>query len=429
MKHTENLLEFISASPSSFHAVENIINELSKKGFTCLFEGEEWNLSDGGKYYVTRNRSSVIAFVMPQKITKARFMVCASHSDSPCFKVKHIPELEGIYTRINTERYGGVILDSWFDRPLSVAGRVMVRTDDGVKNLLVNVDRDLLLIPHVAIHLENPNNGKAYELTSDLVPLYGGASAKGSFMLDVAEAAGVNKDDIISHELFLYNRQEGSVWGGEGEFISSPRLDDLMCVYSTLAAITEANPTDAVPVMYVADNEEVGSSTRQGAGSTFLYDVLSRICDCMGGDIRIAASQSMMLSADNAHAIHPSKPQLSDPTNKPVINGGIVIKYSAEQRYTTDAVSAAVFRELCRRSDLSLQVFANRSDMRGGSTLGNIALGRVPLLSVDIGVAQLAMHSSYETAGTKDINDMIIAMRSFYETFLSMRDGDVVIKH
>ncbi len=429
MKNCANeMLSFIKASPSCFHAVENITKTLKDKGYTELFEGENWDIVRGGKYFVTRNGSSAIAFAVPQKCDTPKFMVVASHSDSPTFKIKDTPELDGTYTRINTERYGGMILDSWLDRPLSVAGRVMVRTKDGVSTRLVNIDRDLLLIPHVAIHMENPNEGKAYNPASDMVPLYGSASAKGSFMPLIAEAAGAKAEDVISHELFLYCRTEPSVWGAENEYISSPKLDDLECAYSSLVAMCDAKTGGAIRVMFVADNEEVGSGTKQGAGSTFLRDVLSRICDALGGDLRIAAAQSMMLSADNAHAVHPNNPSLADPVHRPEMNKGVVIKYNASQLYTTDAVSAAVFREICARADVPTQVFANRSDKRGGSTLGNISNAQVSMSAVDIGLAQLAMHSSYETAGVRDATYMIAAMKKFFETELTVNGGDVVIK-
>lgn len=428
MKHTENMLKFIKASPSAFHAVENAAKELKNNGYTELFENIVWDISPGGKYFVTRNMSSIIAFEIPKSTNDIKFMVCAAHSDSPTFKIKDIPELEGMYTRVNTERYGGMILDSWFDRPLSVAGRVMVRTKDGVSMRLVNIDRDLLLIPHIAIHMDNPNNGKAYNPASDMVPLCGDAAAKGSFMKNIADATGVLPEDIISHELFLYNRQPYSVWGADNEFISSPKLDDLECVYSALFALTASQNSGAVKVMLVADNEEVGSTTKQGAASTFLRDTLSRICDAFSADIRIAAAKSMLLSADNAHSVHPNNPALADATHKPQMNKGVVIKYNASQLYTTDAISSAVFREICSRADVPLQVFANRSDMRGGSTLGNISNSQVSMSAVDIGLAQLAMHSSYETAGAKDVEYMIAAMKKFYETELTINGADIAIK-
>ena len=428
MNYTENLLGFIEKSPSCFHAVTNIASELRGDGYTELFEYEKWELVPGEKYFVTRNNSSIIAFIIPPKMSKPKFMIVASHSDSPTFKVKDIPELDGVYTRINTERYGGMIFDSWFDRPLSVAGRIMVRSENGVSARLVDIDRDLLLIPHIAIHMDNPNNGKSYNPASDLVPLYGGDSAKGSFIKLIAESAGVAPEDVISHELFLYNRQKSTVWGAENEFVSAPKLDDLGCVYSSLAALKQSKINGAVPVMLVADNEEVGSGTKQGAASTFLYDTLSRICDTFGGDIRVSAAESMLLSADNAHAVHPNAGQLADPTHRPIMNKGIVMKYNASQLYTTDAVSSAVFREICRKADVKVQVFANRSDMRGGSTLGNISNSQVSLSAVDIGLPQLAMHSSYETAGVNDIDDMINAMKMFFETELDVVGGEITIK-
>ncbi len=427
-KCANELLGFIKHSPSCFHAVRNITDELDKNGFSVLYEGDEWSVSPGGKYYVTRNNSSVIAFMMPLAARSPKFMVTASHSDSPAFKIKEIPELtDGVYTRINTEKYGGIINDTWFDRPLSVAGRVVIRSSEGIHTKLVNVDRDLLVVPHIAVHMQNPNDGKAYNLASDLVPLYGTETSKGNFMKLIAEAARVSQEDIVSHELFLYNRQSSSIWGADNEFISSARLDDLECVFASLKAFVETDLKGAIPVMYVADNEEVGSCTKQGAASTFLYDVLSRICDALDGDIRLAASQSMMLSADNAHAVHPNAPSLADPTHRPVMNGGVVIKYNASQRYTTDAVSAAVLREICGRAEVPVQIFANRSDMRGGTTLGNISNSQISMLAVDVGLSQLAMHSSYETAGAYDIGYMIRAMKQFYETELCVRDGDVSI--
>lgn len=426
---TQNLLDFIKSSPSCFHAVENITKKLDTSGYVRLYEGEKWNILKGGRYYTVRNLSSVIAFAVPEEMETVKFMVTASHSDSPTFKIKDTPELDGgVYTRINTECYGRTILDTWFDRPLSVAGRVAVRTENGVKAQLVNIDHDLLLIPHVAIHMDNSNDGRKYNPACDLVPLYGDGAAKDRFMKLVSDAAGVERDGIVSHELFLYNRQPASVWGAENEFISSPKLDDLECAFASLTAITESAPKGAVSVMFVADNEEVGSLTKQGAASTFLSDVLGRICDAFGDDLRIAASQSMMLSADNAHAVHPNHPELADPVHRPVMNGGVVMKYNASQLYTTDAVSAAVFREICRRADVPVQVFANRSDIRGGSTLGNISNGQVSMSAVDIGLAQLAMHSSYETAGARDVAHMVNAMKRFFETELCVRDGEITIK-
>lgn len=433
MNTNEKLFEFIKSSPSCFHAVKNIAERLENLGAKRLSENKKWEIKRGKTCFVTRNNSSLIAVRIPDEIDGG-FMVTAAHSDSPTFKIKDKPELEGgNYIRINTERYGGMILDSWFDRPLSVAGRLLVRTSEGIKSKLVSTE-PLLLIPHVAIHMQNPNNGLAYNPAVDLVPLYGGAENKGSFMKEIAEIACVNPDEIIGHDLYLVNCQEPMIWGAHGEFISSPKLDDLQCAFSAAQAFESAiseNTGKSISVLFIADNEEVGSGTKQGAASTFLYDVLSRISKALGfdgEDFRCMVARSMLLSADNAHAVHPNHPELADPTHRPLLNGGIVMKYNAAQQYTTDGVSAAIFREICRNADVPLQIFCNRSDMKGGSTLGNISNTQVSMNAVDIGIAQLAMHSSYETAGALDTERMINAMREFYRVSLDFDDETISIK-
>lgn len=453
------LLDFIRSSPSCYHAVDNIRRKLIEKGFTELSEGEDWSVEVGGKYFVTRNSSSIIAFRIPERVVGG-FMVVASHSDSPTFRVKPNPELSGPenYIRLNTERYGGMILDSWFDRPLSVAGRIMVRENGRITEKLVSVDDDLLIIPHVAIHMLKSNDGIVYNPAQDLVPLFGLAGPdekpQGSLMKIVAEAAGVDPNSILSHDLFLVNRQRQSVWGRSKEFISSPKLDDLQCAFSAFEAFTDSesnnstNSGHSIPVMFVADNEEVGSATMQGAGSTFLADTLLRVtsalevcgakCDCFGAYCTNSAgnsiaayrrmlASSMLLSADNAHAVHPNHPELADPTHRPRLNGGVVIKYNAAQLYTTDSYSSAIFLEMCKKAGVPTQMFCNRSDIRGGSTLGSISNTKVPLHAVDIGVAQLAMHSSYETCGAFDTGYMINAMKEFFSSSLLVKNGSVEI--
>ena len=453
------LLDFIRSSPSCYHAVDNIRRKLIEKGYIELSEGEDWSVEVGGKYFVTRNSSSIIAFRIPERVVGG-FMVVASHSDSPTFRVKPNPELSGPenYVRLNTERYGGMILDSWFDRPLSVAGRIMVRENGRIVEKLISVDDDLLIIPHVAIHMLKSNDGIVYNPAQDLVPLFGLAGPdekpQGSLMKIVAEAAGVDPDNILSHDLFLVNRQRQSVWGRSKEFISSPKLDDLQCAFSAFEAFTDSesgnltNSGHSIPVMFVADNEEVGSATMQGAGSTFLADTLLRVtsalevcgakCDCFGAYCTNSAgnsiaayrrmlASSMLLSADNAHAVHPNHPELADPTHRPRLNGGVVIKYNAAQLYTTDSYSSAIFLEICKKAGVPTQMFCNRSDIRGGSTLGSISNTKVPLHAVDIGVAQLAMHSSYETCGAFDTGHMINAMKEFFSSSLLVKNGSVEI--
>ena len=453
------LLDFIRSSPSCYHAIDNIRRKLIEKGYIELFEGEDWSVEVGGKYFVARNSSSIIAFRIPERVVGG-FMVVASHSDSPTFRVKPNPELSGPenYVRLNTERYGGMILDSWFDRPLSVAGRIMVRENGRIVEKLVSVDDDLLIIPHVAIHMLKSNDGIVYNPAQDLVPLFGLAGPdekpQGSLMKIVAEAAGVDPDNILSHDLFLVNRQRQSVWGRSKEFISSPKLDDLQCAFSAFEAFTDSesdnltNSGHSIPVMFVADNEEVGSATMQGAGSTFLADTLLRVtsalevcgakCDCFGAYCTNSAgnsiaayrrmlASSMLLSADNAHAVHPNHPELADPTHRPRLNGGVVIKYNAAQLYTTDSYSSAIFLEMCKKAGVPTQMFCNRSDIRGGSTLGSISNTKVPLHAVDIGVAQLAMHSSYETCGAFDTGHMINAMKEFFSSSILVKNGSVEI--
>ena len=412
------LIRFIQQSPTSFHAVETICRSLT--GFTPLREQESWRLEPGGKYYVTRNQSSVIAFTLPQGPWDA-FQLIASHSDSPTFKIKENAEVtvRGKYVQLDTERYGGMIMSSWFDRPLSIAGRVLAREGQGVSTRLVNLDKDMALIPNVAIHMNREvNNGYRFNPAVDTFPLWGSAQAKGTFRAEVAQAAGISEEDWLGADLFLYNRMEGKIWGAQQEYLSAPRLDDLECAYSSLQALLTAQPGQHVNVCCVFDNEEVGSTTKQGAHSTFLSDVLRRILLSLGKGEEAyytTLANSFMLSADNAHALHPNHPEYSDGENHAYMNEGIVVKFNANQKYTTDAVSEAVFHRICQQAGVPVQHYANRSDLPGGGTLGNISGSHVSINTLDIGLAQLAMHSSYETAGVKDLDYMIQGMRAFYE--------------
>lgn len=416
----QELFSFIESSPTAFHAVETMKQMLDAEGYQQLLESRAWELQAGGKYYVMRNGTSLLAFRIPKKDFTG-FQVMAGHSDSPTFRIKENPEMEteGAYVKLNVEKYGGMLCSPWFDRPLSVAGRLIVKTDTGIVSRLVKVDRDLLMIPSLAIHMNRKaNEEQKYNVQKDMLPLYAMADAKGSFQKIVAEAAGVEVTDILGSDLFLYNRVKGTVWGAEQEFISSGRLDDLQCVFGSLKGFLTAEEGTSVPMHCVFDNEEVGSSTKQGAASTFLQDTLLRICESLGktpAQYRQLLASSFMVSADNAHAVHPNYGEKSCPTNRPVLNGGIVIKYSANQKYTTDGVSAALFRMICKKADVPYQVFLNRSDMIGGSTLGNLSANQVPVNCVDIGLPQLAMHSPYETAGAKDTAYLVHVAKVFYE--------------
>lgn len=433
IQHVEELFQFIENSPSCFHAIETIRKKLNDEGFIELVEGRSWQIEKGKKYYVTRNLSSIIAFKIPENDFK-NFHIVASHSDSPTFKIKENAEIEvnNKYVKLNTEKYGGMICSTWFDRPLSIAGRILVKEGKLVKTHLVNIDKDLVIIPNLAIHMNRAvNDGYKYNAQIDMLPLYGDNTSKGSLMKTVAQSVGVEEDSILGTDLFLYNRMRGTKIGANSEYISSPRLDDLECAYASLSAFLSETNSNSASVYCVFDNEEVGSGTKQGADSTLLYDVLRRINMCLGNseeDYYKLIASSFMVSADNAHALHPNYSDKSDPTNKVYINDGIVIKYNANQKYTTDAVSASIFKSICDSVNVPYQTFTNRSDILGGSTLGNISNAHVSLNTIDIGLAQLAMHSTYETAGAKDVTYLIDALKAFYNTSIEqVEDGQYII--
>lgn len=421
------MLDFIEASPSCFHTVANVASMLREQGFQELKEAEEWDLTQGERFYVIRNGSSLIAFRLPPQTKKGEkptgFHIAASHSDSPSFKLKETPEMavEEHYLKLNTEKYGGMILSTWMDRCLSAAGRVAVSTPDGIVTRLMNIDSDLLVIPNLAIHMNRDmNKGVEYDPQVDMLPLYADCSQgeKENVLLSrVSQELGVDRKDIKGWDLFLYVREKGRILGEKGEFILSPRLDDLQCVFSSSKAFCESGPERYINVCAVFDNEEVGSSTRQGANSTFLEDVLWRIAESLRmsrGDFLRMVAGSFLISADNAHGVHPNHPEKADPTNRPYLNGGIVIKYQGSQKYTTDGPSGAKLKELCEKAGVPWQTYANRSNVPGGSTLGNISTAHVSVESVDIGLPQLAMHSAVETAGVKDTKYAVDLFRMFY---------------
>lgn len=421
---SKELLDFIGRSYSSFHLIANMKEELDRNGFEQLSEAKEWNLKEGGSYYVCRNESSMIAFKVPSRDFTG-FQIMSSHSDFPTFKLKENAEMavENKYTKLNVEKYGGMICAPWLDRPLSVAGRLLVKDGDRIVTKLVHVDRDLVMIPNLAIHMSRDiNDGYKFNAQTDMLPLFGDETAKGSLMKIIAESAQVEESDIIGNDLYLYNRMQGTFWGANEEFISSAKLDDAQCAFCSMKGFLNSSNEKSVAVHCVLDNEEVGSGTKQGAASTFLKDTLGRINRALGrneDDYLRALASSFMLSADNAHGVHPNHTDKTDPTNRPYLNGGIVIKYNANQRYTTDAVSAAIFKTMCERAEVPYQTFVNRSDMAGGSTLGNISNTQVALNTVDIGVAQLAMHSPYETCGTKDTYYLSKIAEEFYSSHVT----------
>lgn len=414
-----DLLHFIGQSPSIFHAVHHIKTALIYAGFTEIREEDPWHIKQGGKYVVTRNGSALMAFTIPEDDGKA-FHVTVAHGDSPTFKIKENPELKDKnYIRLNVEGYGGMMMSSWLDRPLSVAGRLFVKEKDYIIPKLVALDGTFLLIPSVAIHMDRTvNQGKSWSIQTDLLPLYGTAHCETPFMSLLANAAGVDEKQIIAHDLFLYNRTPGILWGAEKEFISSPKLDDLHSAFASFRGFTMGKKEKNISLYALFDNEEVGSGTAQGAGSTFLTNTIHRIAFALGknyDETEAMIAKSFMISADNGHAIHPNHSEYADPINAPILNGGIVIKFNAQQRYATNGYTAAIFRNICEKANVPVQNFTNHSDNPGGSTLGNISTTKIAIPTVDIGLAQLAMHSAYETAGSYDTEYLTKAIAAFCE--------------
>ena len=417
----KELQKFLDYAHSTYHAIAYLGDALKNAGYVALHEGDDWALTPGGKYYVTRGGSAIMAFRVPENKANG-FLLSASHADRPTFKVKENGILEGKYTRLAVERYGGMLIAPWLDRALSVAGRVLVETENGIESRLVDIQKDLLMIPNVAIHMNRAaNDGYKWNPAVDTLPLLGGKDAKDGFWKLIEEAAG---GKILGHDLFLYVREKAKIWGVNDEYISAQGLDDLACAWGCTQGFLQAGESGNIPVLCVFDSEEVGSGSVQGAASDFLEATLQRICGSLKLNIKQMLSQSFMVSADNAHAVHPNHPELADPQNAPVVGGGVVLKFNAAQKYTTDGVSGAIFKKVCSNANVPVQTYYNRADLPGGSTLGYISLAHVSVLSADIGLPQLAMHSCYETAGVKDAEDLAKAMKAYYgSTLIVPQDG------
>ena len=426
-KSVEGLKAFLDASPSAYHATAYIEKMLLAENYQKLSEHDDWTLVPGGKYFMVRGGTTLIAFRIPHGDPKG-FLMCACHTDRPTFKVKDYCEMVGgKYLRLSTERYGGMIIAPWLDRPLSVAGRVLVETDTGVVSKLINIDRDLMLIPNVAIHMNRKvNEGYAWNPAVDTFPLLGSKDNVDKFWnLVEAEAGG----KVLGHDLYLYVREKAKIWGVDDEFISAMALDDLECVWGCTRGFLSSAQDRSVPVLCCFDDEEVGSNSPQGAASTILADTLDRICNALEKNQFRMLAQSFMVSADNAHALHPNHPELADPAHAPILGGGVVLKFNACQRYTTDGVSSAVFRKICNSVDVPVQTYYNRADIPGGSTLGHISLTHVSVPTVDLGLAQLAMHSCYETAAVADVEYLEKAMGAFYSCELEVTpDGGCLVR-
>lgn len=416
-KRVLELLEFIKKSPTSFHAVRNFEILARENGFVELDERSRFSIERGRSYYVKRDGRSMIAFRIPER-DFCSCSIIAAHTDSPSFALKRNPELSNtpFYTTLNVEGYGGMIISTWFDRPLSIAGRVHYRERGGLKERLVDFDRDLVLIPNPAIHMQRDiNKGYEYQIQRDVRPLFS-MNGNGDFLSLLSAEAGVEKEDLLDWELYLYNRTPYSIWGGDNEFISSSRLDDMECAYAAFKSLMETDEFSTLPMVALFDNEEVGSCSSRGALSDFLSSVIERIAFALSLDredeLRMHAS-SFVISADNAHALNPNHPEKADMTNKVVLNAGVVIKYSANQKYTTSSYSGSYLRILMDENGIRYQSFFNHSDIPGGSTLGNLSIQKISIPTADVGLAQLAMHSSYESAGSDDVLEIFKLFKSF----------------
>ena len=434
-QNIQSFIQFLKQSPTAFHAVGSVKVILEKNGFIeCVddsgIQSERFvNPKEKGCFF-TRNDSSLVAVRFPKKQPKG-FRIVASHSDSPCFKLKTKPEIrvEDSYVKLNVEKYGGMILSSWMDRVLGIAGRVITKDENSGQFVSHLVDmKHCAIIPNVAIQFNREiNKGFEYNPQVDMLPLFSGSKEKTVRQM-IADALNIEQDSILGEDLYLYVDQEPVLVGAEEEFIVSPRLDDLQCAYSSLMGFLESEPQEYISVYCLLDNEEVGSRTRQGADSDFVEQILKDIWEvAMDNSIMIegdekpealsfsaALGNSFLLSADNAHALHPNHPEKSDVTNKPYLNGGIVLKFNGNAHYTTDGYSQAFVTDLCKKAGVPMQTFANRSDIQGGSTLGNIMMSHISMPAADIGLGQLAMHSAVETAGVKDIEALITCTKMFF---------------
>lgn len=427
----KDLMDFLDSSVTMFHAINECEKVLQRSGFIYLPENGKWNINKG-KYYTKRNSSSLIAFDIAEG--DYHFQISAAHSDSPTFKLKDRPVIEANgYLKLNVEGYGGMINATWLDKPLTLAGRVMVNTDKGIETRLLHIDRDLLIIPNVPIHFNREiNKGFAFNNQVDMLPILSAGNLKeDNFDNILAKELGIEAEAILAKDLYLVNRQKAAIIGFDNELISSGRLDDLECVYTSLRGFVEAENKNHINVFAVFDNEEVGSVTKQGAMSTFLASTLDRVNTALGKskeEYYRAIAKSILISCDNAHAVHPNHPELFDVKNRPVLNQGIAIKESANQKYTTDAFSRAILKKILEKKNIPYQTFANRSDIAGGSTLGNLSNTVVSMNAVDIGLPQLAMHSAYETAGAKDVGYAFETLKAFFEANIDIKDDKVAIE-
>ena len=427
-KFAENMLDFIYESPTQFNAVAVSAEMLEKNGFEKLNPKENWKLEVGKKYYTTKNSSALVAFkVNSDEVEKEGFRIIGSHTDSPGFRIKPNAEMEscGAYLKLNTEGYGGMILSTWLDRPLAMAGRVFLRGENPFKPVekIVNINKPVCIIPNLAIHMNRSiNDGYKYNKQTDMLPLVGLINKqleKDNYMVKLlASELNVEIEEIIDFDIFLYEYEKGCFTGANEEFISTGRLDNLSMYYSSVEALLDSDSKSGISIAVGFDNEEVGSSTKQGADSNMLLNILERICISLGKDRQQffeAIENSFIISSDLAHAVHPNVNGMADPTNRPVMGKGPVIKVHAGQAYTSDGYSISVYKEICRECGVEYQEFVNKSDQRGGSTIGPISSTHIDIPSVDIGAPILSMHSIRELGCSEDFYNTYKTFVKFYE--------------
>lgn len=425
IEHSKKLLSFIDKSPSALQCCDNIKEKLLENGFTQLYGNQSWNLKENKKYFITKNNSSIIAFITSKDI-KNGFNISAGHMDSPCISIKPNSEVivENSYVKLNTEVYGGAILSTWFDRPLAICGRAFLKTNNPLKpkEKLININKPIAIIPNLAIHLNREiNNGYKFSKQKDMLPLLALANSleENNYILNlISDELKVDKNSIADFELYLYEYSKGCLTGLNDEFISSARLDDLMMCYNILMGFLSNSDkiSDKTRVIYFSDNEEIGSETSQGAKSSFFKDTLKRICLCDSSkdSFYTAKENSVIISADLAHALHPNHCDKSDPTNRPILGSGLCLKYSVNQRYSTNSHCGAIFSALCDKAEIKLQKFANNSDIAGGTTIGPMLASQFSIPVIDMGAPILSMHSIRELASVNDNYDCFKLFKSFY---------------
>ena len=433
MNYASSFVEFLNNSHSPFHAIAQVEKKLDDAGFIRLRENASWNLENNRFYYVVKNQTCLIAFKIPEMINVRSVNIVASHSDSPSLKIKPLPALhDKHYSRLNVEVYGGAILSTWLDRPLGIAGRVTLKENGVLVNRIVDFDDETVMIPNVAIHQNREvNNGYKWNAQVDLCPIADDRENEEYLEKLIMQKFGCDKENIMGHELYLYNKEEARLWGKENQFVSGQRIDNLESVYTSLEAFVRSYSSNSINMIGIFDNEEVGSMTKQGMAASFLADVIERIFSCFyysRNDVKAVLANSFLLSSDNGHAVHPNHPELYDSVNQCYLNQGVVIKTSASMGYINDSYTWAVVKQLADRADVPTQLFANRSDLRGGATQTSISSMSLPIMAADIGLAQLAMHSCYETAGTKDINYMIDLMSEFFNSTILVDDDRITIE-